>query len=158
MSANGLKGMGRGITFLRGLIGHNGDECIPWPYGKDLRGYGQCPHEGKVRRAHRVMCELEYGPPPTPQHHAAHNCGCGAQGCVNPRHLGWKTATENQLDRRTHGTHGNGGGRRKKLTPVDVLQIRRAKGVLTQRKLAEIYDVSDASIRGIQTNRYWRGV
>lgn len=158
MAAGHNTGKGKGIAFLRSLVGHNGDECIPWPYGKDLRGYGQCPFEGKVHRAHRLMCELEHGAPPMPQHHAAHNCGQGANGCVNPRHLEWKTGTDNQLDRRAHGTHGNGGGRRKKLTPVDVLQIRRAKGIVTQRDLARIYDVSDASIRGIQTNRYWRNV
>lgn len=33
------------------------------------------------------MCELVYGKPPMPKHQAAHNCGKGNLGCINPKHL-----------------------------------------------------------------------
>jgi hypothetical protein len=104
------------------------------------------------------MCELVNGKPPTPKHHAAHNCGKGSSGCIHPKHLEWKTGRANQLDRRKHGTHTNGGGRRRKVTPEQVREIRAAKGKVTQRALAAKYGISDASVRGIQANRYWHNV
>ncbi len=151
------KGKSLGLDFLRSLIGHQGQECVPWPYGCDLRGYGTVGQDGKVRRASRVMCTMAHGEPPTPKHHAAHSCGKGHDACVNPNHLDWKTASENQYDRRKHGTHGGGGGRRGKLTPAQWQEIREAKGKVTQAALAAHYGVSDATIRGIQSGRWGTG-
>jgi hypothetical protein len=51
-----------------------------------------------------MMCELVHGPSPSKKHQAAHNCGNGHLGCVNPSHLCWKTPRENSLDMWKHGT------------------------------------------------------
>jgi hypothetical protein len=51
------KGNGRGINFLRSLIGHQGDDCIIWPMTRS-RGYGTVGLNGKLHKAHRIMCEL----------------------------------------------------------------------------------------------------
>src|SRR5215471_14726746 len=92
------------LEWIQERVGHAGDDCLQWPFSRSSSGYGILFHEGKVVYAHRTMCELANGKPPTPKHHASHSCGRGHLGCVNPRHLEWKTAAENQQDRRKHGT------------------------------------------------------
>lgn len=49
---------------------------------------------------HRVMLELHKGPPPSPDHEAAHDVLCPFQHCVHPHHLRWATSRENAADRR----------------------------------------------------------
>lgn len=46
----------------------------------------------------RHMCKLKNGDPPTPDHEAAHSCGNGKHGCINPNHLRWATDAENMAD------------------------------------------------------------
>ena len=67
-----LKGKGRGLLWLKARIWHAGQECLIWPFSKTYQGYGQVGYGGKVRKAHRVMCELAHGPAPTSCHEAAH--------------------------------------------------------------------------------------
>lgn len=128
MTAPHNKGRGLGIEFLRSLISHEGDECVIWPLFRDPQnGYGRIGYLGKHYWSHRLMCEMAKGPPPSPDHEASHSCGRGHEGCVHPKHLSWKTATENQRERRIHGTHGKGQGYRFKLTPEKVAEIRAQK-------------------------------
>jgi hypothetical protein len=49
-------------------------------------------------------------------------------------------------------------GKRGKVTPDQVREIRALKGEMTQRALAERYGISDATVRGIQTGRWWKRV
>lgn len=149
---------GAALKWLQERIGFDRDECLLWPFSRDSHGYGQVYFERKVRRASRLMCQLAHGEPPTSQHHAAHKCGKGHTGCVNPKHLEWKTASENQFDRRMHGTHNGGGRWKSTMTVADILYIRSARGKVTQKTLAEKYGVADATIRGIQTRRWFKHV
>ena len=80
------------------------DECLTWPYTKNGGGYGQIRVGYKKLLVHRIVCEEVNGPPPTPKHEAAHNCGKGHLGCCAPKHLRWATRAENQADRHIHGT------------------------------------------------------
>lgn len=137
------RGKGRNAAWIFAHIGHQGDECLIWPFGKTDTGYGQLGHLGRLHKAHRFMCEAAHGPPPSPTHEAAHNCGNGMGGCVHPGHLEWKTPSENQLDRRRHGTavtsvHGATG----KLTKAQRKEIIELKGIKTQREIAAIYGIS----------------
>lgn len=139
-----------GVTgqWLDSQVAYDGPDCLKWPFGCDSHGYGQVAYAGKVRRAHRVMCELVNGPPPTPDHEAAHSCGRGANGCVNPKHLSWKTRSENHLDRRGHGTaktapFGQGGH---VLSPAQRQRVRELDGRVTRTKLAEMFEVSRRTI------------
>jgi len=152
-------GKGRGYKWLIDNASHANNDCLIWPYTCDTRGYGQVGYRGKVLRASRLMCQIAHGDPPTEKHQAAHSCGNGAKGCVNPRHLSWKTNSENQYDRRRHGTHGGSLGYvHTKLTPEKVRQIRALRGIETQKDLARKFGVSDATIRGVQTGRWWKHV
>jgi DNA-binding XRE family transcriptional regulator len=129
---------------------HEGNECLIWPFALSTTGYASLG-AGVVSR---LVCEERHGPPPTPDHEAAHSCG--NRPCVNRRHLSWKTSKENHDDRLTHGTHSrreqNG---RSKLTETDVSEIRSLKGVMSQCKLAVLYGVSQSSISLIQSGKNW---
>lgn len=158
MSATGPNfGKGAGIAFLRALIGHQGDECVTWPMSQDGRGYGVCAFEGCSYKAHRLMCVLAHGEPPTPKHQAAHSCGNGHLRCVNPRHLSWKTMTENAADMVAHGTARFDRGRRYRLTVEQVQEILALKGKMTQRAIAAMYGVKDKQISKIHLGQCWRG-
>lgn len=91
------------------MLAHMWDDCPKWPFYRHKCGYGEMTYRGmRGRRVHRIVCELVYGPPPTPKHVAAHNCGKGSDGCFGARCVRWKTQLENSQDARSHGTwlHG----------------------------------------------------
>ncbi len=142
------KGKGKGYLFLKKLVGHQGSDCVLWPYHTQRDGYGNFGYHNKVYRAHRFMCELTHGAAPL-KHEASHSCGVAL--CVNPKHLSWKTRSQNELDKRKHGTQGGGaasGRRNSHLTPEQVSDIRRSK--LPQHVLAKKYGLKRGGIR------YWQ--
>jgi hypothetical protein len=142
------KGEGKTIQWIRDHANYPHEEwCLIWPFST-TRGYGTFSYLGKSYYAHRFMCDLAKGRAPTSDHEAAHSCG--DSGCVNPRHLSWKTPTENLLDCRQHGTHvrtrhGNIG----KITAEQAETIRSLKGVKTLRELAEEYGISESAVSNI---------
>lgn len=144
------------LDWLKEQVAYDGDDCLIWPFSTS-RGYGHLGIGGKVRKAHRVLCEIVYGPPPTPKHEAAHSCGRGDQGCVNRKHLSWKTRSGNQRDRRKHGTQRicAPGTSRHKLTATDVAEIRQRKGSATVSELAKKFRVDRSTIRQIHLNKIW---
>jgi hypothetical protein len=79
---------------------HSGDDCLIWPFDvRDKFGYGRT----NGTTASRAMCSLAHGPAPTNKHEAAHTCGQGHLGCVNPKHLHWATHKDNYKDREHYG-------------------------------------------------------
>lgn len=90
------------------VIPFTGDDCLRWPYSTDRSGRAFMKHEGRTVRVSRIACEFINGPPPSSSHVAAHLCGMGHAGCVNPRHLKWATQSENLMDRVAHNTHTRG--------------------------------------------------
>lgn len=135
----------------------DGDECLPWPFKSKSQGRGlvYLPN-GTERLASRVLCEMVYGPPPTPRHEAAHSCGKGHEGCVNPKHLRWATPEENQADKIIHGTTNRGercGSA--KLTEDDVRYIRIHLNSRCNKEIASLYGVTDSAIRSIKSRRTW---
>lgn len=123
------KGKGKTFRWLADHVSYQGDDCLPWPFAKDRRvGRGQLGHDGKHYWAHRLMCKLAHGEPPTPKHQAAHNCGKGHYGCCNPKHLEWKTNSANQLDRAVNGNAlRNRNGPRPSLPPDKLAQIHQMR-------------------------------
>ena len=122
---------------------HDGQACLPWPFDRDRGrasasgGYSVC----------RKICEAAHGPPPTPQHQAAHSCGKAHEGCVNPRHLRWATPRENSADRHIHGTQT------KKLTVEQVREILNSSE--KNASLARRFGVDPSNISHIRRGKQW---
>ena len=147
---NNTRGSGQTIKWLHDHAGYVGDDCLIWPFARNKRsGYGFFGLKRWPTYAHRFMCILAHGEPPTPEHQAAHTCGRGHEGCVNPRHLSWKTNSENQRDRRRHGTHLGGRGARTSLTPDQISEMRSLRGVIPVVQIAKKFSVSRGCVE------YW---
>lgn len=132
---------------------------MTWPFERTWKGYGRMRVDGKRKAAHRYVCEIFHGEPPSPRHVAAHSCGKGHEGCVNPHHLRWATTKENHADRKHHGTlpRGEANGNAK-LVYADVLAIKGLLNTTTQKEIAQKFGVSRGAIRDIKTKRSWAWV
>lgn len=145
------------VPFIKELVRSSAtDECVLWPFSRDSDGYPRMGVAGWPRLAHQGVCALAHGPRPE-----ASQCrhSCNTPPCVNPRHLSWSTAKENQSDRVANGTHT----RREKngravLSGAAARRIRRdyAASRMNQRELAERYGVSQAHISRIIKEQAWR--
>lgn len=115
---------------------------------------------GKVTRysVHRLVALAFIGAPPTPLHEVAHNDGIRDNNLVG--NLRWTTKSENEQDKRDHGTLKMGTKHYKTtLTEDDVREMRRGtryKGY--GRFLARKYGVSDVTISQILTGKRWQHV
>lgn len=145
------------LAWIEEHASYTGDDCLPWPFKSKVRGYGRVAHKGKLRSASRVMCEIVHGLPPQEDMHAAHNCGNGHLGCMNPKHIRWATPVENAADKAEHGTDARGSQMPfAKLTESDVREIRASP--LSSRIVAEKYNVDPAHIRLIRRGKIWKHV
>lgn len=141
--------------FRETVISFSGDQCLIWPFNRAGDGYGRLRLGRRHERVPRLVCEAVYGPPPTPQHEAAHSCGNGHAGCCNPGHLRWATHTENMADRSRHGSLSREKNGRSKLTEAKVCQIRSLSGKHTQNAIASMFGVSQATIQRVLSGANW---
>jgi hypothetical protein len=140
--------------FIEYAIESTADTCITWPYGKNTQGYGIVMIDGRNNFAHRYVCQVAHGTPPTPIHHAAH--GCGNKVCINPKHLRWASNTENQADKLRHGTHSRGEKHGSaKLTEAAVREILSLKGKESQNSIAKRFGVGKSTIYNIHSRKRW---
>jgi len=148
---------GEGLRFLRKVVQENREDCILWPFGRHGNGYASVYVGGKQHLAHRLVCKMAHGEPESENLHAAHSCGNGHLGCVNPKHLRWATASENLADRDAHGTHQRGEQHpRARLTEADVkdIRLRRDKGE-TCSEIAALYGVTSSYVSMIARRKAW---
>lgn len=131
--------------------------CLLWPYSRDNHGYAQASVGGRVRKVHQVICEKRHGPRPSRQHDAAHSCGNGHLGCVNPNHLRWKTHAANSLEMVEHGRSPRGSRNgAAKLTSGQVIALRaRADKGEHQPTIAAEYGISSATVSMIKLRKNW---
>ena len=150
--------IGEPERFLREVVlTYDGTDCLIWPYSKHGAGYAQIrDKEGKNRPVARLVCEERHGPPPTPDHEAAHSCGNGHEACVTKRHLDWKTHAGNMADTLLHGTHNRGERNGvSRLTEPEARAILALKGQMAPRAIADRFDVSQATVWAIHRRDRW---
>lgn len=144
---------GEGRAWLEANASHAGADCLWWPFGQ---GYGNVIIDGRFTKAHRYMCILAHGAPPTPRHHASHSCGNGARGCVNPNHLSWKTAAGNAADKWEHGTMPLGEQAwNARLTEESVRWARANVGRMTIKRMAQLLGVHRGTLRHAVRGDTW---
>lgn len=142
-------------------VSYQGAECLAWPFARDPKhGRGFVGWDNRTKReTSRLMCELAHGAPPTPEHQAAHSCGKGHEGCVNPQHLSWKTRKENEADKVIHGTLVVGSRvKNAKLDESHINDIRELAAFLPNRVVAELYGVTRRAIDRVVDGSAWRHV
>jgi hypothetical protein len=111
-------------------------------------------HNGTTMNVARIVCISIHGEPPSLNYDAAHSCGKAHEGCVNPKHISWKTKSENQYDRIIHGTALFGfKNHRAKLSDADVSMILSLQGVHTQKEIARQFNVSRQHVGNIFAGR-----
>jgi len=139
------------------VINYDRDECLFWPFARS-KGYASISRGvGRSALVHRIVCERVHGPSVGGRKYAAHSCGKGHLGCVNPKHLRWATHQENMMDRIDHGTDNRGErSGHARLTRGDVLTIRAmfASG-LSQPYIARKFDVARTTVSSITSGRSW---
>lgn len=113
----------------------------------------------KTKSVHRLVLLAFVGPCPG-GYEACHYDGVRDNNHIT--NLRWGSRSENQMDRRRHGTTSSGGpkGARHpmaKLTEQDVLQIRQMfLGKMTQKEIATRFGVEQTNISQIALRKIWR--
>lgn len=144
------------VVELQAYLSASTNECLIWPGARLSSGYAAIRFENKTQSASRVMCVIAHGEPPTPTYEAAHSCGNGHLACINPRHLFWKTPTENQADKIIHGTTNRGErSASAKLTEEKVKAIRALDGRYSRREIGDMFGVSRQTAKDIILRRRW---
>lgn len=153
----GGKSRGIAISFIRENIDFSENECLIWPFYRIPTGYGMINYNGSRILAHRLMCEFVHGPPVESSQEACHTCGKGHLGCVNPKHLVWKSRLDNIRDKQTHGTQLWG-----EKVHFAKLNIHQAKEIKYSNSkisiLAYEFGVSKETIRNIKRGNTWKGI
>lgn len=157
VSATSRPANGDPLRWVIEQASHQGTLCLIFPFKRHQAGYGRVTKDGKRMGAHHAMCLIAHGPMPTPKHQAAHSCGKGEDGCVNPHHLRWATVAENLEDRIAHGTanrgerHGNS-----RFTESDIRKIRTmASAGVSQAAIAEAFATGQGTIGKILRGERW---
>lgn len=141
------------------VLPHSGADCLIWPYARDKDGYGRVNWTKGTLSASRSACLERHGPPPSPRHQAAHNCGNGHLGCVNPNHLRWATPLENAADIHIHGTDRKTYSKRPKHWLLDEQAVRRIRADTRAPKvIAADYGVKPVTVYNILARRIWKRV
>lgn len=142
---------------LSTILPYKGEDCLKWPFDIGDDGYGRIWEGSRKRLVSRVVAERVLGAAPTALHEAAHNCGNGKRGCVNPTHLRWATRSENHRDKVGHGTHNRGERHNfAKMSNEDIGAIRALAGSETLRATGERFGISESHVRRIQKRERWK--
>lgn len=126
-------------------------ECVLWPFSVNVKGYPQVRCNGKLQRAHLLVCAERHGERP-----AGMVCchSCGNKLCVNPNHLRWGTPSDNEQDKVGHGTALIGQSNpmaRLSETSVSVIVDGQCKA----KVLAAKFGVSTSTINDIRRGKTW---
>ena len=138
-------------------VNYQGDECLRWPFSYGRGGRGQMKLNGHHTTASRAMCAAAHGPAPQSGMHAAHSCGNGNQGCVNPKHLRWATPTENAHDNVILGAVVRGTRQgTARMNAVDILGVRLMAKSQPHKVAAAEFGLARQYVGKIMRKETWR--
>jgi hypothetical protein len=142
------------------------NECWPWTGWRHDKGYGRVEIKNQTYYAHRVIFDLanpgiiELRDDGTKSQCVLHLCDNPI--CCNPRHLFIGTHLDNMRDKTAKGRQARFRGTtspRAKLTAEDVFFMRLQKKYgATKNALAQLYEVSTATISGALYGRHYQDV
>lgn len=112
--------------------------------------------KSKQEQFHRLLLSAFISPPPSKTHQARHLDGNPSNNKLD--NLAWGTPTENQRDRKTHGTDSSGsknGGA--KLTTKQAALVRREyKSGKSPSAIASAFGITPQQVWSIGTGRSWK--
>ena len=135
--------------------------CWDWTHGRSRFGHGNIcrggyGRDGKTKLlAHRVSYELHRGPIPEGLL-VLHKCD--VPGCVNPDHLFLGTKADNSADMVGKGRQRRGADLPQTRLTADSVRAIRQSAALTQREIATLHGVSEATVWKVLHNKTWKGV
>lgn len=136
--------------------------CHIWMGSKDQCGYGQIGRGGaggNLIGAHVAAWILHNGPIPE-GFEVCHNCSPNKDNpaCVAIKHLWLGPHDKNMLDAVKKRKERDGAFWRSKLSPDDVVYIRRAyaNGGITQKELGRQFGVHEYTISSIVLKKVWK--
>lgn len=130
--------------------------CILWTGKCADNGYGHTEWQGNTLLVHRVAYESACGPIPEGQM-VLHRCD--TRRCINPDHLFTGTHADNMADMAEKGRHCHGERHLSaRFTDKIVLAIREkwASGAVSEKRLAQEYSTSQATIWQIVSGKTWK--
>ncbi len=135
------------------------DSCWLWTAAIQQKGYGTLMCDKERHSVHRISWTLHNGQIP----HGCFVCHkCDVPNCVNPEHLFLGDNTDNMQDASkkgrlkkpdNFGKWGTNG--RSKLTASAVLEIKSLRGIISQRQIAYLYNMSKPAINHVLRGRVW---
>ncbi len=133
-------GTWRNGKFLKPWVNRWGYELV------DLCKKGKVVH----KQVHRLILETFLGRCPTGKV-TCHNDGNKRNNCL--KNLRWDTRSSNELDKKKHGTDNHPSKlSRKQVRTIKSLLKRR---IMTQEKIAKMFEVTQTAISDIKTERTW---
>lgn len=135
--------------------------CWLWTGTDAGNGYGVFRLSERSMGAHRYILSMSHYPwlKDRPNVFVCHKCDVSC--CVNPDHLFLGSQADNMADKTRKGRQTKGvKHHRAKLNEEDVIEIRRlyATGTKTQKMIAKLFDVTQATIGYITIGATWRSV
>ena len=133
--------------------------CREWQGLLNLQGYGVIGYDGKSVLVHRLAWALKYKS--WPENMLLHSCDNSK--CINIKHLREGSQQDNMNDMMNRNRHARLKGEdhgSAKLTEKQVIKIRKKykTGRYTQKKLGEMYGITNANVSEICSKKSWKHI
>ena len=135
------------------------DDCWEWAR-RNPAGYGLVWVDGRDRLAHRVAYETWVATIPDDLF-VCHTCD--NPPCINPDHLWFGSASDNNNDKEMKGRGNQPRGSKNanaKLTERDVVEVRRLRNEehLTLKEIGNRFGITEAAVSAIVRRKLWKHV
>jgi hypothetical protein len=128
------------------------NNCMEWQLMRD-EGYGKYRINQKKVVVSRVVCELVYGSPDAGQQ-ALHSCD--NPPCINPDHLRWGTANDNNQDKIERGRLKGERHPRAKFSDAQILELKQMiVAGYPSNEIITKFKISKESFYGIKSGKDW---
>ena len=129
------------------------DECWPWLWDTEQRGYGRITIKGTRYLAHRLVAYAMNNVDLSPDMVVRHDFD--NPNCCNPKHLRAGTQIENLRDCAQRGRQ-----RYSAVVTEDMVREMRARHRNGERviDIARDYPISRSQVQSIVTGRFWKSV